>query len=135
VFTLRLFRALTRNRAVTSPAADDPRLRGRRYAVPFQVVWEHARALVDGGLTGWTLVEADDQAGRLQAETRSRLFRFVDDVVLRIGLDEEGQTRLDAVSASRVGRADLGQNARNIHRLCRALDRTLSEEGWPVTPP
>lgn len=131
----RLRRALTRNRAATSPDARDPRLRGRRYAVPFQVVWEHGHALVDGGLSRWSVVEADDQAGRLRAEARSRLFGFVDDVEVRIALDDEGQTRLDATSTSRVGRVDLGQNVRNIHRLCRALDRGLSQEGWPVAPP
>jgi hypothetical protein len=120
-----LKRALTRNRAATAPDHPDARLRGRRYAIPFQEVWEAARVLADGGMAGWTLVEADDLEGRIRAEARTRVFRFVDDVEIRVRLDRDAQTRVDLVSASRVGRGDLGTNARRIRRFLKRLDREL----------
>jgi len=123
------------NRAETSPDHGNSRLRGRRYAVPFQAVWEAARDLADGGMARWTLVDADDQKGVLRAESRTRLFRFVDDVEIRIALDHEGQTRVDLASASRIGAWDLGTNARRIHQFTARLDLALQEEGHCTLPP
>jgi hypothetical protein len=123
------------NRAETAPDHSDPRLRGRRYAIPFQAVWEAARDLADGGMARWTLVDADDQNGELRAESRTWLFRLVDDVEVRIALDHEGQTRVDLTSASRIGGWDLGANARRIRRFTARLDRALQEEGHWTLPP
>jgi len=121
----RLVRALTQNRAETDPHADDPRLRGRTYAIAFHRVWEAAVTLADGGLTRWELTEADDEAGTIHAESTTRLFGFVDDVHIDIGLDQNGQTRVDVRSASRVGKADLGRNPRTIGSFLQALDQAL----------
>lgn len=120
-----LKRALTRNRAATAPDHPDPRLRGRRYAIPYQEVWDAALRLAGGGLGRWSVVDADDLEGRIRAESTTRVFRFVDDVEIRIRLDRDAQTRVDLVSASRVGRGDLGTNARRIRRFLRTLDREL----------
>lgn len=124
----RLKRALTRNVAETSDAPDDPRLRGRAYAIPFEDVWRAAHALAGGKLHGWRIVAADDREGIIEAEARTLVFRFVDDVTIRIRLDEDAQTRVDVRSASRKGRADLGANARRIARFFRALDRRLRKQ-------
>lgn len=121
----RLVRALTENTAETDPAADDPRLRGRTYAIPFERVWQAALALADGGLTRWRLVSADDEEGTIHAESKTLVFRFVDDVHVEVGLDENGQTRVDVRSASRVGKADLGRNPRTIGAFLAKLDRRL----------
>jgi hypothetical protein len=45
-------------------------------------------------------------------------------VRIRIGLDANGQTRVDVRSASR-SRRDWGSNARRIDRFLRALDAKL----------
>ena len=124
----RLWRALTRNRAWTAPDAADPRLRGRTYAVPFVQVWEAALETARGR-RGWTVTEADARGGEIAAEARTVLWRFVDDVSVRVSLDGEGLTRVDVVSASRVGSADLGVNARRIARFLHALDRRLRRKG------
>lgn len=121
----RLKHALTRSRARTHPGDPDPRLRGRTYAIPFDRVWEGAVKLAGQGLPRWTVILADDQAGVLEAEARTLMFRFVDDVRVRIGLDENGQTRVDLESSSRKGKADLGTNARRIGRFLRKLDQVL----------
>jgi uncharacterized protein (DUF1499 family) len=59
------------------------------------------------------------------AEARTALWRFVDDVVIRVSLDGDGMTRVDVVSQSRVGSGDFGVNARRIARFLHALDRHL----------
>ncbi len=120
----RFWRALTRNRAETAEDLLDSRLRRRIYAIPFERVWQAALALA-GRRRGWRVLEADDLEGVIRAEART-LLRFVDDVVVRIGLDANAQTRVDMTSASRVGKADLGKNARRIGKFLRALDRELA---------
>ncbi len=120
-------RGLTRNVAFTSPGAEDPRLRGRTYAIPFEDVWQSSRALVGGGLRRWEVVEADDEEGLIRGVAHSRIQRFTSTITIRITLDMDAQTRVDAMSASRVGRADLGVNARRLHRYFKALDRMLAE--------
>jgi uncharacterized protein (DUF1499 family) len=67
-------------------------------------------ALVSMGLE---LVESDAGQGRIEATATSLLFGFKDDVVVRIG-DDAGVTRVDVRSKSRVGRSDLGMNAKRI---------------------
>ena len=120
----RLIRALTRNRAYTDPESPDRRLRGREYAVPFTAVWDAALE-VARTRKRWTVVNAEARRGEIQAEARTALWKFVDDVWIRVSLDELGLTRVDVSSQSRVGRADLGTNARRIARFLHALDRRL----------
>ena len=121
---MRLLRALTRNRAFTEPEADDPRLRGRNYAVPFAEVWAVALDVAQS-TPGWTVLSSDPRAGEIVAEATTRLWRFTDDVWIRLSLDEEGQTRVEMASASRKGGGDLGTNARRIARFLRSLDARL----------
>jgi hypothetical protein len=129
----RVKRALSENAAETSPQAEDARLRGRTYAVPFEDVWRAALGLADGGRRGWRLISADDETGEIVAEARTLVFGFVDDVTLRIVLDADAQTRIDMRSASRTGRADLGTNARRIADFFRRLD-TLVRQPSPRDP-
>ncbi|HEX2091000.1 MAG TPA: DUF1499 domain-containing protein [Longimicrobiaceae bacterium] len=112
-------------RAFTDPEAGNPRLRGRRYAVPFAEVWRAALAEVES-LRGWTLLEARAQEGEIHAEARTPVWRFTDDVWIRLSLDTHGLTRVDMVSASRSGRGDFGANARRIARFLHGLDRRLA---------
>lgn len=59
--------------------------------------------------------------GRIEATETSSLFRFVDDVVVRIRPYEEGGSRIDVRSKSRVGQGDLGVNAKRIRTLFARL--------------
>lgn len=125
----RLIAGLTRNRAWTDPDSPDRRLRGRSYAIPFAEVWA-AAVETARSRPRWTVTEADARGGVIEAEARTALWRFVDDVEVRVRLDGDGLTRVDATSASRIGSADLGTNARRIARFLHALDRRLrSREG------
>ena len=74
---------------------------------------------------GWDIVAVDQSRGRLEAAATTRLLRFKDDIVVRMRSGEAG-TRIDVRSKSRVGRSDLGANARRIRRLFDALRESLT---------
>ena len=120
-----LFRRITQNRAHTDPASEDPRLRGRTYAIPFDRVWTESLRVANERMRGWTVTFEDGERGVVEAESATLIWRFVDDVRVSVALDENGQTRVDVSSASRVGRGDLGRNPRTIHQFLRRLDRAL----------
>lgn len=120
-------RGFTRNVAFTTPEAEDPRMRGRTYAIPFEDVWQASLYLMDGGLRRWEVHEADDREGIIRGVGGSLMDRFASAVTIRITLDFNAQTRVDALSASRTGRYDLGSNARKIRKFFRALDRALEQ--------
>jgi uncharacterized protein (DUF1499 family) len=71
------------------------------------------RALAAAQAAGWEIVTADKGAGRIEATDTTRWFGFKDDVVVRITPWGSG-TRVDVRSVSRVGRGDVGTNARRI---------------------
>ena len=119
-----LWRALTQNHSRTSAASPDPALSGRTYAIPFAQVWRAALTLASQ--PRWRVVGADEDEGVLQAEATTRLTRSVADVVVRISLDHDAQTRVEMESRSRVGGADLGANRRRIRRFMASMDHVLS---------
>lgn len=66
--------------------------------------------------------ETVSQAGKddpivLHAIRRTKILGFVDDVRIELSSNPNGQTHLYASSRSRVGKGDLGQNARNLREL------------------
>ncbi|HEX2483965.1 MAG TPA: DUF1499 domain-containing protein, partial [Myxococcota bacterium] len=79
------------------------------------VAWAGVREAV-GGLPRTRIV--DEAPGYLRAESRSRIFRFVDDLELEL----RSEARSVAVrSASRVGRSDFGVNRARVERLRAVL--------------
>jgi uncharacterized protein (DUF1499 family) len=72
------------------------------------------------GELGWEIVAQDPMAGRIEATDTTRVFRFVDDVVVRIR-PVEGGSLVDVRSKSRDGRGDLGANAARIRAFAEAL--------------
>jgi uncharacterized protein (DUF1499 family) len=75
---------------------------------------------------GWRLVGDDERAGRLEAVATTPVLRFKDDVVVRLTRDPDGRTRMDVRSKSRVGRSDLGTNARRVRALLADVARALA---------
>ena len=113
--------ALTRNWAELADDHPDPRLRplflsGSRDESVRRV------ASILAGLPRWRVVAADAEAGTLHAIHFTRLWRFVDDVHLRFESRPAGGTRVTARSQSRIGKGDLGQNARNLRALTAAVN-------------
>jgi hypothetical protein len=77
--------------------------------------------------------------GVIEAVARSLILGFREDVVVRIRPTSDG-TRIDARSASRYGRNDLGSNATRVRNLINDIDNVLSapsknkEEEKPPRP-
>jgi uncharacterized protein (DUF1499 family) len=130
-----LSRWFTQNRAHTDPASEDHRLSGRTYAIPFDRVWTESVHVARKRMWGWTVTTEDHQLGVLEAESVTLILRFVDDVHVSVGLDDNGQTRVDVTSASRIGWGDLGRNPRTIGKFIRKLDRALDLQSGQILDP
>jgi uncharacterized protein (DUF1499 family) len=70
---------------------------------------------------GWQVIAAVPLEGRLEATDTTFWFGFKDDVVVRI-TPSEGGSRVDVRSVSRVGRSDVGANARRIRTFLKKLN-------------
>lgn len=78
------------------------------------------RALDAARALGWEVAASDAAQGRLEATHTTTFFGFKDDVVVRIRAEGTG-SRVDVRSVSRVGRSDLGANARRIREFLAKL--------------
>lgn len=79
--------------------------------VPPAQAFEKALAAVRA--MGWDVVASDPNAGRIEATDTTFWFGFKDDVVVRVR-PANGGSRIDVRSLSRVGRGDVGTNAKRI---------------------
>lgn len=80
------------------------------------------RALAVAQEMGWEIVTADKPGGRIEATDTTRWFGFKDDVIVRLTPWGSG-TRVDVRSVSRVGRSDVGTNARRIDDFLDSLEQ------------
>ena len=69
---------------------------------------------------GWQVVASDAAQGRLEATATTSWFGFKDDIVVRVRPEGAG-SRVDVRSVSRVGRSDVGTNARRIREFLAKL--------------
>jgi uncharacterized protein (DUF1499 family) len=89
-------------------------------AAPPNEVFEKARdTAID---MDWRIRAAEPGEGRLEAVATTPMMRFKDDVVVRLRPEGDG-TRVDLRSRSRIGRHDLGTNARRIQDFLDRLQR------------
>lgn len=88
-----------------------PDIETMRFDNPPQQVFEAALEVVEN--SGWELVEANANDGRIEATATTQWFGFKDDVVIRITSDNSS-TLLDIRSKSRLGASDVGANAARI---------------------
>jgi uncharacterized protein (DUF1499 family) len=77
-------------------------------------------ALALARTAGWEIVAAVPEDNRIEATATTDWFGFKDDMVIRIR-PADGGSRVDMRSVSRVGRSDLGANARRIREFLRQL--------------
>jgi uncharacterized protein (DUF1499 family) len=71
----------------------------------------------------WENVTADASAGLVTGSETTKLFRFVDDVVVRVRDDGTGGSVVDVRSKSRVGQGDVGANAARIRRFYAVMPK------------
>lgn len=118
------------NDITTGATAAYPELQAHIYAADAATTRTAAEAAIDS-LRRWKLVETPEIEGGetppLHAEVRSFLFHFVDDVTVRFETipATPPRTRVVIRSHSRVGKGDLGENARSIRALQAAMDIRL----------
>ena len=67
------------------------------------------------------ITESAPAAGRLEAYAESRIFHFIDDIVIRVRPAPGDGSILDLRSNSRVGQGDVGANAARIRAFRDAL--------------
>ena len=92
-------------------------------AAPPAEVFKAALLLVTDD--GWQVAAAVPAEGRIEATATTFWYGFKDDVVIRIAADGE-RTKVDMRSESRVGRSDLGVNARRVAAFLAALKGRLA---------
>jgi len=112
--------------AYGGPAVAAQQKRGYPDLAPLALALPPARAFARieaaARAMGWRIVAAVPADGRLEATDTTRWFGFTDDIVVRVRPTPNG-SRVDVRSASRVGRSDLGANARRIRAFLAALSR------------
>ena len=91
-------------------------------AAPADKVFGAAKAVIAS--MGMQLADANPSQGRIEANQTSLLYGFTDDMVVRIVAGADG-TKVDVRSKSRVGRSDLGQNAKRIRVFLQKLKDSL----------
>ena len=96
-----------------------PDIQTLELAVPKHVAWARARTAAQE--LGWQIVSSDPAAGRVEAVDTTGWFGFKDDIVVRIVTTTDGVSRVDVRSKSRVGRSDIGTNARRIRAFLDKL--------------
>ncbi len=122
----------------TAPAGrDDPtqilvsELQSQHYPnVKPLIVEKNAASVFVAALTvaegqGWEIVSSDSGVGLIEATETSFWFGFKDDIVIRITVGDEGTTRIDVRSISRVGLSDVGVNAARIEGYLSDLEKAL----------
>lgn len=83
----------------------------------------YARALAAAQAMGWELIAADAATARIEATATTLWFGFKDDVVVRVRPAATG-SRIDVRSVSRVGKSDVGTNAKRIRAyLAKVADQ------------
>jgi hypothetical protein len=76
---------------------------------------------------GWDIAVSLPEEGRLEATETSALFRFKDDIVLRVRHTDTGEgSVVDMRSVSRVGVSDLGMNAKRVRSFLADLTGTVT---------
>ena len=109
----------TINDVRTGATAEYPDLQPQRFSKPFDQVF--AAALATGHEMELEITAQSPEKGEIQAVATTRVFRFKDDVTITVGRD--GQVNVH--SRSRIGKGDLGANARRIREFQATLARRL----------
>ncbi len=110
----------------TGETCEYPEIQPLVFSLSPDTVFGFAVRAVDS-LPRWCRMKTDHKQRKIQAEARTRLFRFIDDVSIQVQGKDNGSV-VHVESASRIGKGDLGQNARNIRLFFRTLKQIIESE-------
>lgn len=97
-------------------------LQPQRFNQPPEKVF--ATALEVGRAQGWDIRETKPEQGIIEAIATTRLFKFKDDVTITV-TSEGSATIVNVRSKSRIGKGDMGTNARRIRAFQADLAKRL----------
>jgi uncharacterized protein (DUF1499 family) len=92
----------------------------RSIASPLAPAEALQRAEATARALGWAVHAVDADAGTVEASETTFWYGFTDDIAIRVRATETGSV-IDLRSVSRVGRGDLGANARRIRNFSAAF--------------
>jgi hypothetical protein len=102
-------------------------IRSVRIDQPMNLVMAKAARLATD--RGWEIASNVPAEGRMEATATTALFRFKDDIVLRVRPTEERNGSIvDMRSVSRVGQSDLGVNAKRVRAFLADLSGTVTAD-------
>ena len=111
------------NDVKTGDTPEYPDLQPQKFGV--SVVRAFDASLATARDLGWEIVHESREAGEIEAVDTSRIFRFKDDVTITIKPGTGESCSVYVHSRSRVGKGDLGANARRIIRFQTELAKRL----------
>ncbi len=88
---------------------------------PPERIYRLARDMATQSPFNWMVVRDDPDTLTFEAVAETRVFKWRDDIVVRVGGDGTGGSVVHMRSKSRDGKSDLGANARRIRRFLGAL--------------
>lgn len=110
------------NDVSTGATPEYPDIQPQSFTQPIEKVFEAAHE--SSKAMGWDVLEVDRNAMTIEAVATTRLFRFKDDVTVTV-TRENDRTVVNIRSRSRVGKSDLGENARRIRAFQAELMKIL----------
>jgi uncharacterized protein (DUF1499 family) len=99
-----------------------PDLKTATFDKPYEDVYQAALKTVEG--MGMEVVGTEENAGRIEATATTFWWGFKDDMVVRVN-PFTTPVEVDVRSKSRVGRSDLGANAKRIETFLKKLEANL----------
>ncbi|MEX0720156.1 MAG: DUF1499 domain-containing protein [Balneolaceae bacterium] len=87
-------------------------------SLPYSEAYD--RALKTAESMPWSIVDTNKEDGRIEGYQKLPWFGFIDDVVIRVDTTEDG-SKIDIRSKSRLGRGDIGVNAKRIRKYLEKL--------------
>jgi uncharacterized protein (DUF1499 family) len=114
--------SLNINDVTTGATPEYPDLQPQRFAQPTAQVFDAAVAIAHE--QGWEVTQEDHTAGVIQAVATTNLMHFKDDVTITVAAAGTATT-VNVRSHSRVGKGDLGANAKRIRTFQAELTKRL----------
>ena len=114
--------SLNINDVTTGATAEYPDLQPQRFPQSVERVFDAAAAVAHA--QGWDVTNEDHATGVVQAVATTPLWKFKDDVTITVTREGES-TKVVVRSHSRVGKGDLGANAKRIRLFQSELAKHL----------
>ncbi len=111
------------NDVKTGETPEYPDLQPQRFSVA--MVRAYDAALATARELGWEIISESREAGEIEAVDTTKILRFKDDVTITVKPGTGENCTVYLRSRSRVGKGDLGANARRIVRFQTELAKRL----------